>query len=150
MEMLDSGVLTGGDGKEYYLRRHLIVLTTNRGASSIFDRQLGNLQSDEEIDKRIANITEAQARNYFIQSEGYSYTDSSKLPPEVVNRIDRWAVAKPLSTKVVKEIAQKITANKIIKEALETQKMNLTIDDEFIERVVEMSFVPADLSLIHI
>ncbi len=143
MEMLDRGELTGGDGRTYRLRRHLIVFTTNRGANKIFNEHLGHLLSSQELMARVKQITESQARSFFTQSDTYAFLDEHRLPPEVVNRIDRWIVAKPITFEDALRIAT-LKASALIDENLDLHKLHMSIDPDLLDAITRVAFVPAD------
>ncbi len=143
MEMIDRGELTGGDGHTYRLRRHLVVFTTNRGANKIFNEKLGHLMSSEELLNRVRKITDAQARSFFTQSDGYAYMDEHRLPPEVVNRVDRWVVAKPITFEDALAIAE-LKAVRFSEENLELHKLHFSIDKDVLEAITRVAFTPAD------
>ncbi|MBI4042024.1 MAG: SUMF1/EgtB/PvdO family nonheme iron enzyme, partial [Deltaproteobacteria bacterium] len=139
MEMLDQKTLTAGDGREYRLSRHLIVFTTNRGANRVFDPKLGKFLSTEEMSRRVENITPSQAKSFFTESEGYASRDAGRLPPEVVNRIDAWMVAKPLTFEDAVKIAE-IEITQLTESLLEQHGFKVAFSQDLIRRIVEQSF----------
>lgn len=143
MEMMDRKQLTGGDGKIYRTRRHLIILTTNRGSDIIFNRQFAYLVSKKEALARVQGLSEAEIRNLFIQSRGYESFDSSRLPPEIVNRIDRWGVAMPLFFEDALQIAQ-MNIERFVEEIRTLHKLTLKIDPEVSEWIAKIAFTPSD------
>lgn len=143
MEMIDSGILTGGDGRQYRLRRHLVVMTSNRNADRIFNRNLGHLLTPEEMETRATSFSEGQLREFFIQSNGYAMDDKGKLKPEIVNRIDKWVVAKPLVIEEVVEIGF-LEAKSLRETSHKRYRLDIELSRDLVHYLAEVSFVPAD------
>ncbi len=135
MELLDAGRIRGGDGKVRYTNRHMIILTSNRGADQLFPENI-QTWSEDEVDRRLNGVDSTYLRSLFTQSAGAN--DDNRLPPEIVARIDEYVVARPITSE---------TAKHIVTQKLELQSdeynrrfgLNLVTDSTLSNHIVEHS-----------
>jgi len=106
MEMLDRGVITGGDGKVRHLKNTLVLVTSNRNARMIFPPSWESW-TEREMEAHIASLDSESIKEKMTFNTSGSSEDGSKMLTELMGRIDLFTVAVPLS----KESSRKITEN---------------------------------------
>jgi ATP-dependent Clp protease ATP-binding subunit ClpA len=144
MEMLDSGKLQGGDGKTYQLGKSLIVLTTNKGDDRIYPRGTKGALSRKDIEARLDKITDRDVRGYFMEPNADDlYNTSQKLPPSVLNRIDRAVAAAPPSREGAIKVARQEVA-RLSGEYEQNYRYKIAFDNAALERMVDGHYVPED------
>ncbi len=128
MELLDNGEITAGDGGKIKANFLYIIVTTNRGSKRLFPRSV-KTWSDEQIKKRVENVTTADLRELYETS--VDANDKKVLPREVINRIDAWVLSQPIS----QEAAIKIASDEATSFLAQMKGIGLNIDIK--QRVVD-------------
>lgn len=126
LQIMDEGILTGGDGKKANFKNSIIIFTSNVGAKEVTnaDRAFGfNLSTDEktkeeDTKKRIESIVSK------------SIADTFK--PEFINRLDKIINFNPLSKEVIMGIVD-IQIGKLSKRI----NRKMTITDSAKEKIYE-------------
>lgn len=119
LTLLDEGYLTDGFGKKIDCKNLIIIATSNAGSDLIFEKG-ENLDSKTFI-------------NFLISQKIFT--------PEFLNRFDGIVVYRPLSKQAIKEIAKKII-NQIIEDVRKIHKIEIKIDEEFIDKICEKGYDP--------
>ncbi|MEO0335828.1 MAG: AAA family ATPase, partial [Pseudomonadota bacterium] len=137
MEAWDRGKISGGDGKTRTLKNVMFIITSNRNASMIFPdvwptwtaqemkRYVESLDSDELKEKTTYNTSDGE--------------DDKKMAVEVMNRIDLFTVATPITRETASRIAAKYSES-LIDEYVKDFGVRLEINEEVIERIVQSSY----------
>lgn len=138
MEFFEEGSFRGGDGKIRKAKRHLVILTSNRGDTILFPEAMRTLDKKRIMD-HAAGIKEADIKRLFqIRMNG---NDDQQIPTSVLNRVDRWSVSVPLHLDDIKQIAENYTAGEIA--SLEDHfQVELRVQPSIVHRVGETSFDP--------
>lgn len=141
MEMLDRGEVTGGDGRIRKLGRSLVVMTSNKGALKFFPKEIMKGITREELNRRTRLIDPAQLKDAFMQKSSYTQTEGV-IPPEVVQRVDKWILATPL----LPEDALLIAGNEVRKFKAEQLKLGIKVEvsEKFTNTLVESTFNEAE------
>lgn len=129
MEFFDKGQIAGGDGKFRFANRHLVIITSNRGAKQIFPDSIEKW-SEQEIDKRLENTTSDQIKKYFTSATDGK--DEFKLPPEVVGRVDEFMASRPSTRQTAIGVAQLVAKDRL-EQYKEKYGISLTVSDKLIE-----------------
>ncbi len=138
MEFFEEGQFRGSDGKIRKARRHLVILTSNRGDTILFPEAMKSL-SKSAITAHAATIQEKDLKRLFqIKLTG---KDEFQIPTSVLNRIDRYSVATPLMGEDIEVIAQNF-ADKQIAEMEDYFQIKLTVDPAIVSRVASTAFDP--------
>ena len=140
MEIMDTGKINGKDGKIRYLQRHLIVMTSNRGSKQIYPPGYEKWKS-AELDEHVRSLTQDRLKSYFTQKTAGE--DTFSLPPEVLARIDRYVVGRPITPEVAKLIAHDLVQALIRKNKTENG-LDITISEQLIQRLLKTNFVPSE------
>ena len=144
MEMLDTGRFQAQNGKTYFLGRSLIVFTTNKGHEYIYPRRAGAALSRNEIEKRVASITDASIRQWFMEPDDGSLYDTSKqLDPSVLNRINKAVPAAPPSREGAVSILQQ-ELERINKDLSQRLKLQARVGPDVLEKFVDLVYHPED------
>ncbi len=96
MEFFDTGTFIGGDGRRRQARRHVVILTSNRGDKILFPDSIAHW-SDAQLAVYADQIEEKTLKRLFQMK--LTGRDEFQIPTPVLNRIDRYTVAAPLRMK---------------------------------------------------
>ncbi len=118
MELLDRGVIEGGDGKKRYVKNLFIIMTSNRGVEMIFPDKW-HTWTESELKAHINKLTAEDLIKYL----DYVSKDN-QLPPEIKNRITNYTV----STPILKTMASRILEDLITAKTLEYKEKDLAIE----------------------
>ncbi len=138
MEFFEEGTFRGGDGKLRKARRHIVILTSNRGDKILFPEEMQKLEKSRVID--YANsVQESDIKKLFqIKTSG---KDDFQIPVPVLNRIDRFTISVPLHADDVAEISTNFALNETL--AIESLfQMSLKLDSKIVGRIGKTSFDP--------
>lgn len=105
MEFFDTGAFVGGDGKRRFARKHLVVITSNRGDKILFPER-ASLWSENELNSRTGQITQKEIKDLFLRR--ISGGDEFSVPVPVLNRIDTYSVSRPITKETSKKIIAKV------------------------------------------
>ncbi|HUP56690.1 MAG TPA: AAA family ATPase, partial [Bdellovibrionota bacterium] len=140
MEFFDRGELRGNDGKLRRATKHLVILTTNRGALRVFPPNIG-MWSQAEIDRRASTMTQAKLKELFVTPEGPQ--DKSALPPEIVNRVHRYILFDPIARDQALEIGADVV-DELKQEIQGRNGIQLVVSDEMREHLSIAGFTVSD------
>lgn len=140
MEFFDKGTISGGDGKVRYANRHMVILTSNRGAKVVFPDNI-TMWSQSEIDRRVEGLKSKDIAALFRQKTDGK--DEFQLPPEVLGRVDEWAIANPGSHEGATEVGLR-EATKLQKEMKDLYRVNLEITPPVLEHLSLTGFSATD------
>ncbi|MCM2324405.1 MAG: AAA family ATPase, partial [Oligoflexia bacterium] len=143
MEMLDTGKITGGDGRTRELGKSLVVLTTNKGDDLIFPRGSGELPR-KLVEERAAKLGDKEIKNLLLKVDSADkYNKSSAMPPSFVQRIDRAVGMIPPSREGAEKTARNLV-NRATAELLEQHGIAVKVDDAVLKDLVARVYVPED------
>ncbi len=140
MEFFDKGEITCGDGKVRRANRHIVILTSNRGAKLVFPDNI-TMWSQAEIDRRLAGFKSKDVAALF--REKTDGEDKFQLPPEVLGRIDEWAIANPGSREGAIEVARRET-EKLQNEMEFEYHLHLDVSPAVVEHLALTGFSVTD------
>ena len=131
LQILEDGILTDSQGRRIDFRNTVIIMTSNIGARLITEnKSLGFAATDES----------SSSRNYEkIKSDVFGELKKA-LRPEFLNRIDDIIVFNQLSREEIKDIAQNMLKNLILR--LEENEIQATISDSALEQIASVGFDP--------
>jgi ATP-dependent Clp protease ATP-binding subunit ClpA len=108
MEFFDTGTFVGGDGRGRQARRHVVILTSNRGDKILFPESIAHWSDAQLADYADAIEEKTLKRLFQMKLTG---RDEFQIPTPALNRIDRYTVAAPLrsgqAAEIVRRLAQK-------------------------------------------
>jgi ATP-dependent Clp protease ATP-binding subunit ClpB len=120
LQVLDDGRLTDGQGRTVDFKNTVIVMTSNLGSDVI------QLLSGED--------------NYEVMKSAVMDVVTMNFRPEFINRIDESVVFHPLDKAELRGIASVQLA--LLQRRLADRDLNLSIDDELLNKVMEIGFDP--------
>ncbi len=136
MEFFDTGSFTGGDGKRRYARRHLVIITSNRGDKILFPEK-AHLWSPREMEARVQSIRHTELKNLFLRQ--ISGRDNFTLPVPVLNRVDVYTIAQPITETTARKIVA-ATCEKFSAETKREFQVDLTITPELIDYLTKLNY----------
>lgn len=132
MEFFDTAQIYGADGKVRRAVKHMVVITSNRADSLAFPGSIDKW-TDKEIIARTTELGSDEVKGFFIRT--ISGKDDFKLPLPVLNRVDKYTVAKPILRSEALEIVNKIAA-KFKEKTYKDLKIHVEIEAELLEHLV--------------
>jgi ATP-dependent Clp protease ATP-binding subunit ClpA len=140
MEFFDTGTFMGGDGRRRQARRHVVILTSNRGDKILFPESIPHW-SDGQLADYVGKIEEKTLKRLFQMK--LSGRDEAQIPTPVLNRIDRYTVAAPLRGAQVAEIVRRL-ARKHIEAIAGDLEVVIDLDPRIAKRLGEHYFSMMD------
>ncbi|WP_416828732.1 ATP-dependent chaperone ClpB [Ectobacillus polymachus] len=123
LQMLDDGRITDSQGRTVDFKNTVIIMTSNIGSHYLLEGLAEDGTIKEEAREQVLN----QLRQHF--------------RPEFLNRIDETILFKPLTTKEVIRIIDKMIHE--LSERLEQRNIILTLTDEAKQLIADAAFDPA-------
>ncbi|MBI1860071.1 MAG: AAA family ATPase [Deltaproteobacteria bacterium] len=136
MEFLDNGNFVGGDGKRRFARKHIVIITSNRGDRILFPER-ANTWSTREIQQRVQEITPKFLKDLFIRK--VSGKDDFSLPVPVLNRADLYTVSSPLNQDSCVRIVHK-EAEEFKADTERTFHITMSIDPELLTHLTLLDY----------
>lgn len=118
LQALEDGKITDANGRTIPFRHAYVVLTSNVGAEYLSRVSLGFGSDASGFDSLVKDQLKERFR------------------PELLNRIDRIVVFRPLETDSMREIVRR-ELNETLKRLAETQEVALSVSDEVLDYLVE-------------
>lgn len=140
MEFFDTGTFVGGDGRRRQARRHIVILTSNRGDKVLFPDSIVHW-SDAQIADYAEKIEEKTLKRLFQMK--LTGRDEFQIPTPVLNRIDRYTVAAPLRSGQVAEIVRRLSQKHMDAIASDLE-VSITLDPRIAKRLGEHYFSVMD------
>lgn len=133
MEMFDNGTFRCGDGRVRHLGKTLVVMTSNKNTDKIMSYDSIKGMSREELNRRLAAITQEQLKKAFTEKSSYTEREGKTVKTAVMERVDQLYFASPL----LLEDAQKVTQLEVDKFLNDQNgagsKTQVTVDESFAE-----------------
>jgi ATP-dependent Clp protease ATP-binding subunit ClpC len=125
LQVFDDGRLTGADGGLADFRYSIIVLTSNLGATQHHSASLGfNPASGEFSEQQILRVI------------------GDTFRPELVNRLDRVVVFRPLSRMVMRDILKKELRNVLQRRGFRNREWAVEWEESALEFLLDKGFTP--------
>ncbi|MBQ9020034.1 ATP-dependent Clp protease ATP-binding subunit [Candidatus Saccharibacteria bacterium] len=134
LQVLEDGVLTDGQGNKIKFNNTVVILTSNLGASEMYD----------DMEMGFAARTKKDEKNLALEYE-YSKSAAMKalkksMRPELINRLDSILVFHALTKKQVEKIFDNLLAD--LKKRLANKSIGLKITDEVKEYLINQGYDP--------
>jgi ATP-dependent Clp protease ATP-binding subunit ClpC len=141
LQILEEGELTDASGKHVNFRNTIIIMTSNIGAADL-TKQAGALGFSVDRTAELA-FTRSEAETEYNQTkEKVLGTLKETMRPELINRIDKILVFRPLTMEIIKKIAS-LELLKLVEHIYKQQRVTLNIDRSVIKLIAEKSYDPA-------
>ncbi|MGJ8655657.1 MAG: AAA family ATPase [Akkermansiaceae bacterium] len=128
LQVLGEGRLTDGAGRLADFSNAVIIMTSNLGASTFGNSNMGFLANDLE--------DSVLAEQHFIDAV------KERVRPEFFNRIDRIVPFQALSLDSVRKIAQRELQLASKRDGLHHQGLDIQVDPEYLDQVIRNSHDP--------
>ncbi len=136
LQILEEGELTDAGGKRVNFRNTMIIMTSNIGMSDL-TRQAGSLGFNSSDDARSKAETE-----YDKVKERVIDSLRQTMRPELLNRIDKVVVFRPLAMEEIKKIVL-LELNNFVQRVMKHQSISLTFDKDVLKHLADKSYDPA-------
>ena len=136
MEIMDTGRGIGRDGRERKLARHLIILTSNQGDSTLFPKTIDSWTLNE-YKSHMATLTEERLKQAFRESPPGK--DDFRLEDPVLARIDKYSAAEPITPSKVELIALQ-KARRLIQQSESLYKIKIDLDKTVPEKIAQLTY----------
>lgn len=141
LQILEEGELTDAAGKHINFRNTIIIMTSNIGAAEL-TRQAGSMGFSLDRTNELSFArTEADAE-YDQTKEKVLKSLKETMRPELINRIDKIMVFRPLNMETIKKIVS-LELLKLVEHIFKQQNVKLSIDKEVVRLIAEKSYDPA-------
>ena len=134
LQILEDGILTDGQGNKIKFNNTVVILTSNLGASEMYDdMEMGfaaRTKKDEKDLEREYEYSKAAAMKELKKS----------MRPELINRLDNILVFHALTKKQVEHIFDNLLAD--LKKRLATKSIGLKITDNVKSYLIDQGYDP--------
>lgn len=139
LQILEEGELTDASGKKVNFRNTVIIMTSNIGASDLTRQaqSFGFKHADSENDERKRAETQ-----YDQVKENVLKSLKDAMRPELINRIDKILVFRPLGMEEIRKIVN-LELNNLAQHINRQQNIRITVDREAIKYLSEKSYEPS-------
>jgi ATP-dependent Clp protease ATP-binding subunit ClpC len=128
LQAFDDARLTDPTGRTVDLRNTIIILTTNLGGGSARQRSVGFASA------------EAAARHQHEQREQRLRAVEGFFRPELLNRLDKVVVFRPLATEDMRRIVRRELGRALLREGVLRRNILLDFRDDVLDVLVEAGF----------
>ncbi|OGE81929.1 MAG: hypothetical protein A3H72_03815 [Candidatus Doudnabacteria bacterium RIFCSPLOWO2_02_FULL_48_8] len=137
LQILEEGELTDAAGRRVNFRNTIVIMTSNIGGADL-TRQASafGFAVDKEQDADARKQAEIE---YERTKEKVLDSLKSAMRPELLNRIDKILVFRPLTMEEIKKIAQ-IQLNDLADHVLKQQNIQLAFERELVKYIADKSF----------
>ena len=136
MEFLDTGSFVGGDGRRRNARNHIVIITSNRGDQILFPDKAATW-SEGQMKAHVEGLTADSIKGLFTRR--VSGSDEFNLPVPVLNRIDVFSVAQPLTAATARKIVAKVAAE-FSADTQEQFKIDIEIDSRLVDYLTDLDY----------
>jgi ATP-dependent Clp protease ATP-binding subunit ClpC len=134
LQILEDGHLTDASGKKVNFKNTIIVMTSNIGLQNLNKGAIIGFEAKTDEDKRAAGQRYEEIKEQVLKDL------QQKFKPELLNRIDKIIVYKPLDRA---SLATIVALNiKELERKLARQNLKITIDKKVIDFVTDKSYLP--------
>ena len=134
LQILEDGYLTDAKGRNVNFRNTIIIMTSNIGMQELTRQAAIGFKSSNNNDKSFANQKYEKMKDNIIMK----LKDAFK--PELINRLDKIIVFKPLDTVSIRKIVDLQIVELI--ERLKEQGISILIDDKVRDLIAKKGFDP--------
>ncbi len=141
LQILEEGELTDAAGKRVNFRNTIVIMTSNIGMSDL-TRQAGGFGFAQERNDEDSLDARKRAEAEYDRVKG-QVLDSLKsaMRPELLNRIDKIVVFRPLALEEIRKIAA-LELDQLTARMLKQQNISLSFDRDVTKLISEKSYDP--------
>jgi ATP-dependent Clp protease ATP-binding subunit ClpC len=142
LQIMEEGELTDAAGKKVNFKNTLIIMTSNIGLSDL-TRQATNFGfSQESSNDQTSDARKIADVEYDRVKENVLASLRKTMRPELLNRIDKIIVFRPLGLEEIKKIVN-LELDQFAERMLKQQNISMDFDKEAIKFLAEKSYDPA-------
>ncbi len=142
LQILEEGQLTDASGRRVNFRNTVIIMTSNIGITDL-TKQASDFGFAQANTNTLLDDTRAKAeRDYDRVKENVLRSLRETMRPELLNRIDKILVFRPLGMEEIKKIVT-LEINKLSDHVLKNQGLILNFDRDVTKFIAEISYDPA-------
>jgi len=134
LQILEDGHLTDATGREVNFKNTIIIMTSNVGLTSLNETASMGFAAETAEEKQSALVKFRDMKEKVIKDL------EQKFRPELLNRIDKIIVFKPLDKESIGKIV-KLEISKLEKK-LSDQDLKIKLDKKAVDLITEKSFAP--------
>ena len=134
LQILEDGILTDGQGNHVKFNNTIVILTSNLGASEMYDDQELGFTVRTKADER------KLAQEYESSKSAAMKALKKSMRPELINRLDAIEVFHALTRKQVEKIFDNLIGD--LKKRLATKSIGLKLDQEVKGWLIEKGYDP--------
>ncbi len=140
LQIFEEGELTDAAGKRINFRNTVVILTSNIGITDL-TKQASNFGFSQDVTINLDARKKADS-DYDKVKEKVLSSLKEAMRPELINRIDKVVVFRPLGMDEIKKIAQ-LELNHLSTRMMRQQNINLEFDAKVTKLLAEKSYDPA-------
>ncbi|MEO8065630.1 MAG: ATP-dependent Clp protease ATP-binding subunit [Candidatus Doudnabacteria bacterium] len=142
LQILEEGELTDAAGKRVNFRNTMIIMTSNIGMSDL-TRTAGSFGFSQDRNTQTEQDVRVKAEaEYDRVKEKVLSSLREAMRPELLNRIDKIIVFRPLGMEEIRKIVS-MELNLLVERILKQQNITLTPDRDVVKFIAEKSYDPA-------
>ncbi|MBI3952398.1 MAG: ATP-dependent Clp protease ATP-binding subunit [Candidatus Doudnabacteria bacterium] len=142
LQILEEGMLTDAQGKHVNFRNTIIIMTSNIGITDL-NRQANAFGFSQDRTFELMNDERKKAEEQYDRvKEKVLGSLKEIMRPELLNRIDKVLVFRPLGIDEIKKIVS-LELNILAEHVAKQQKINLLFDKDVVKFITEKSYDPA-------
>ena len=134
LQILEDGVLTDGQGNKIKFNNTVVILTSNLGASEMYDDQELGFAVRTKADKKKLDEEYENSKNAAMREL------KKTMRPELINRLDAIEVFHALTRKQVEQIFNNLLEE--LKKRLAEKSIGLKLTDEVKDFLIETGYDP--------
>ncbi len=134
LQILEDGHLTDASGKQVNFKNTIIIMTSNIGLQNLNKSAGMGFDAQTKEDRTVAKKRYDEIKEQVLKDL------EREFKPELLNRIDKILVYKPLGHESIVKIA-KLEIDRLMKK-LSEQEIKLTVDKKALELIAKKSFRP--------
>ena len=134
LQILEDGILTDGQGNKVKFNNTVVILTSNLGASEMYDDQEIGFNVKTKADEKHLDEEYEASKNAAMRAL------KRAMRPELINRLDAIEVFHALTRKQVERIFDNMIND--LKKRLAEKSIGLKIDDKVKNHLIEIGYDP--------
>ncbi|HTL39823.1 MAG TPA: ATP-dependent Clp protease ATP-binding subunit [Methylomirabilota bacterium] len=142
LQILEEGELTDAAGKRVNFRNTVIIMTSNIGITDLTKQATGFGFAQEATSDAAADARKKAEIDYDRVKEKVLASLKDAMRPELINRMDKIVVFRPLGMDEIKKIAS-LELMQLTERTLKQQNISLNFDAKVIRLIAEKSYDPA-------
>ncbi|HEX9502772.1 MAG TPA: ATP-dependent Clp protease ATP-binding subunit [Patescibacteria group bacterium] len=142
LQIMEEGQLTDASGKRVNFRNTVIIMTSNIGMSDLTRASASIGFANDRASEIVDDIRKKADADYDRVKENVLGSLRQAMRPELLNRIDKIVVFRPLGMEEIKKIVN-LELNYLMDRILKQQNITLTFDKDVVKFLAEKSYDPA-------